>query len=497
MKHEPDNMAKLYFLICLFTSIPYLTYSQRITASVPSEISYPSKESLAYLDQNLENDIKSLNIDSKPVRKEVEKVYKDRVSYVKDINESGWVVNDPKINGYYQRILNTIIEANPSINKDITLLVVRYSWPNAVCFGNGVLMINMGIINQLENESQIAFVIAHEIAHHDRDHVNEAILNQATLANSYKIKEGIKNAEQAKVGAKTALANLLLSFTYSSSKHSRSKESEADSLAVRYIKNTLIYDPNQSARTMDILDSIDFDFYSRNLLNFRFFFDSLSIPYNYSWELYGGKSTLQKMVNKKDFEIPDSVKTHPECKVRKQAMLRQTSSGIKTTNVVVNPSGDAEFMWQVKQAHTDVINAFYADSIYGSIIYKSMEMSQVYPNDAFPCMMIAICLAGMNIHMRERTLGKVLGIPKLGDDTSYDRLLAFLNELNKKDCAALGYYYLRKNVGKIDHNEEYLFSMFITSYAFDKLDEAKIYKELYIKDFKKGKYLPQINKYSF
>jgi Zn-dependent protease with chaperone function len=429
--------------------------------------------------------------DDRETRREISGTLKDRTKMINEILASGVVITDSLITRYYEQIVERIVRGNPFLPANIRLMVVRYNWPNAVCFGNGILMLNLGLVEKLENESQVAFVIGHELAHQFGDHVNTKIVQHAKLMNSESIRKGIRDASREKDGSKSALLGLLKSATFDIRKHGRDHETEADSLSLRFMANTG-YNLNQAVRAIELLDSIDIDIFAKSILSFRWFFDSLPVAYKQQWEYYNGKSSLQSIVNKADLELPDSMKTHPDCKYRKEALLRQLHNLNLKGERTINPQGDSLFRFQLHQAYTEVLYGAFADSSYALAVYKAMEMCQLYPDDAFPHLLLGMSLAEINLHQRSRTLGKVLPIPAYTDDNPFDRTIAFLNELSRSETAALAYHYVRKNVGEIAHNEDYLYAMCLTSYTFDKPEDMSNYKTAYTKAFSEGRYARRI-----
>jgi predicted Zn-dependent protease len=81
-----------------------------------------------------------------------------------------------------QSILNELLETEPSLAGKIKIFVTRYSSVNAISLPEGTILLNIGLIASTENESQLAALICHEIAHIKKQHV---------LANMRK-KENIK-----------------------------------------------------------------------------------------------------------------------------------------------------------------------------------------------------------------------------------------------------------------------------------------------------------------
>jgi predicted Zn-dependent protease len=102
---------------------------------------------------------------------------------------------------------------------------------NAFCTPGGYIYVYTGIIKYLDNETQLAGVMGHEIAHADRRHSANQMLKQYGLTTLLSILTG------GDPGLLEQLATNLLLLKYS-----RNDETEADDYSVRYLYPTE-YDP--------------------------------------------------------------------------------------------------------------------------------------------------------------------------------------------------------------------------------------------------------------
>lgn len=98
---------------------------------------------------------------------------------------------------------------------------------NAFCTPGGYIYVYTGIIKYLDNETQLAGVMGHEIAHADRRHSANQMLKQYGVEALLTILSGGNPGQLAQLGAQL----LALSF-------SRSDETEADDYSVRYLLGT-------------------------------------------------------------------------------------------------------------------------------------------------------------------------------------------------------------------------------------------------------------------
>jgi len=140
---------------------------------------------------------------------------------------------------YLRKIVDRLIRSQAILHRDEFTWQVKIihddSVKNAFCTPGGFIYVYTGLIRYLESEDQLAGVIGHEIAHADLRHSTE----QLTL------RFGINILIQLFAGDATELANIagnLAGLTFS-----RSDESEADMMSVRYLMDSG-YDPKGVAR---------------------------------------------------------------------------------------------------------------------------------------------------------------------------------------------------------------------------------------------------------
>ncbi len=98
---------------------------------------------------------------------------------------------------------------------------------NAFCTPGGYIYVYTGLIKYLDNETQLAGVMGHEIAHADKRHSAGQMVEQYGASALIGVLTG------GNQGALTTLANTLLGLSFS-----RSDETEADKFSVKYLNGT-------------------------------------------------------------------------------------------------------------------------------------------------------------------------------------------------------------------------------------------------------------------
>jgi beta-barrel assembly-enhancing protease len=78
---------------------------------------------------------------------------------------SGRVLFNDPVSNYLSELLDTILVEEPELRAQIRVYAVRSAIVNSFTTDNGIILVNLGLIAQLENESQLAFILCHELAH--------------------------------------------------------------------------------------------------------------------------------------------------------------------------------------------------------------------------------------------------------------------------------------------------------------------------------------------
>src|SRR3990172_1470808 len=136
-------------------------------------------------------------------------------------------IKDPEVVNVVNRAGYRIVRAIGSNPESYHFLVVHEPQPNAFAIPGGYIFVFDGLLLQLKGEDEVAGVLAHEIAHVERNHFFKdakkvAALDIATIAAILLGGGGIATA-----------ANIDLRLQFS-----RENESEADSYALRYLRTT-------------------------------------------------------------------------------------------------------------------------------------------------------------------------------------------------------------------------------------------------------------------
>lgn len=165
-------------------------------------------------------------------------------AFMRSVRQFAAIVNDPEVESYIESIGHQLAANSDNNTLSFTFFVVDDSHINAFAAPGGVIGVNSGTILNSRNESELAGVLAHEIAHVTQRHMARQFeradqLNLPGMAGLLgAILIGIANPE---VGA-AALTIVRGASTQASINFTRANEEEADNVGIQLLARSG-YDP--------------------------------------------------------------------------------------------------------------------------------------------------------------------------------------------------------------------------------------------------------------
>lgn len=265
---------------------------------------------------------------------------------------SGRIVYGDPVSIMAGRIADTLLKDYPELRSELRFYTVKSPEVNAFATGQGMVFINAGLVAQVENEAQLAFVISHEIIHYYRSHTMESLIG----------KDGKKRDSDKE---REDLGEFML-------RHNRSREmeNEADSLGVAlfYLKSP--YAKNVTEGVFDVLQysALPFD-------DVPFDTTYFNTPY---YSLTGcWLDTTAAITSRDDYD--DSRSTHPNILSRRRRMA-QALDGYYGGEEFVMTTRD-EFMAIRDLARTECIRQELIGGEYPRAFYNSWLMEKSNPGE--------------------------------------------------------------------------------------------------------------------
>lgn len=221
-------------------------------------------------------------------RKSQEKFYVRNTFYLKQLITGGNVLFGDTVTAYLNKVADIILSDYPQLRKELRFYATRSPGINAFSSQSGIILVNIGLIANLENEAQLAFILCHEISHYTANHPQKLFIKKT---------EGGKNVNATEQLLKTQLYTPVL-------------EQEADSIGfLLYIKSPYALSEALSAckliRETALYSSVPENFYKNTS---PFFPDTIPVYFRFQEslkELSPEEIFARKRKNKLLKMIPD------------------------------------------------------------------------------------------------------------------------------------------------------------------------------------------------
>lgn len=183
--------------------------------------------------------------------------------FYEKLEKSNVLIRDQKINSYINKLGSTILAQSEKAPFDFHFYVIKDSAINAFATPGGYVYVNRGLITLVEKESELAAVLAHEIAHVNARHIAN-IIEKSQKVGIATLAAILAGAFLGGGGQLTAAATSfsLATATSLNLKYSREHEEEADRLGMYYLVSAG-YDGKAMLDFLKIMRR--YEFYSNNI----------------------------------------------------------------------------------------------------------------------------------------------------------------------------------------------------------------------------------------
>jgi Zn-dependent protease with chaperone function len=378
-------------------------------------------------------------------RKDYQELYTERWQSIKTKFDEREIYTSAEAQAYLDALTAEIVRANPVLSGHVFHCYFSRSYvPNAEYVGEGIILVNMGLFQQLHNESEAVFILCHEIAHYILKHQENSIDKYVTTINSRETQEELRRIKNSQYQKREALEQLVKGLTFDSRRHSRDHEAQADSMGVELMRHTA-YDVHGALTALALLDEIDKDDFDTET-SLQQLFNAPDYPFKKKWlnqesGLLGGHAHL------KPEEMSDSLKTHPACKKRIQLLTPLVAKDGAGRIFVVDSSRFAALQERFRY---EVIEYAYASGEYTESLFLTMELLKERPVDPYGIANTGRLLNGIYAAQKAHRASKVIDLPAPGYPENYNNLLQFIQNLYLSDLASINYYFLSPWHPKLD-----------------------------------------------
>ena len=357
---------------------------------------------------------------------------------IDELLNSGFVSYGDEMTMHIQAVADLLLKNNPELKSQLRFYTLKTAQTNAFSTDQGIIFVTTGLVSQINNDAQLAYVLAHEIAHFTEKHA----------VNSYKWSKQKDNITDK--------------ITHMS-QYSRENEFEADKLAVELYKNAGFI-KEEIPNVFDVLlySYLPFDELEITLDYFQS--DGLVLP------SYLFPSTEFPIKVRED--IDDSKSTHPNIKKRRVAVAEKIASLGNEWGSMAFISGSAKFFEVRTIARFESLRIQVLDAEYAKGLYSIFILEKDYPNSIYLKRLKSQCWLGLYQYIKILKLGQTVAKNNEGESAKVHYLLSKMDKKALVVLALRNVYQLKTEQPK-DAELNAIYKQFCMELGSDKLFNIK------------------------
>ncbi|MBO4656023.1 MAG: M48 family metallopeptidase [Bacteroidales bacterium] len=328
----------------------------------------------------------------------------DDNSFMNEMIKGGRLLYGTPLNDYVERVADNLLRNDPALREKLRFYIVKSPVVNAYALKNGIILVNEGLLAQVSNEAELAFVIGHEIAHYAEQH--------SVQIGKYAYKGNGSDQMQYYLGYRS---------------RTREQEAAADRIAVeRYIA--------ASSYSFKALDGV-FDVMQYGDLPFdEIPFDRTQVEtsfYHFPDNYFLNKVT--PIANRS--ETIDTLYSHPNIEKRRSLIkLLVSNKSDEGRTLFVQPQ---ETFGNIRNlARMECIYYWLGVHQYDQALYNVYVMQRSLPDNAFLDRAMVMAYYGMFVHKREGSVNEVI-YPYKKVEGEMQQMSYFLSQLSRFELSLL------------------------------------------------------------
>jgi len=412
-------MRVMFALICLISTFSAIGQS---VFEVASEYELTERKAKTYSDKllNVQDKFQGSKKWSKRVKEECQK----RSDYFLELNDQHQLMAQGQLTEFIQSIADRIVNQNPDLSKrKIKIFVLRNSAVNAHSLGEGIIFFNIGLLARLKDVNELAFILAHEMAHDVSEHNYISIVKKAKFKDTEEYKE-LKKASRKKFGSATALEKMYSKIFASMGLHSRSNEVVADELGAQYALKAG-FSRKGIIRALELLKDSDKPMWTDSLdIQQLLSTPDYAIQTKFLTEVdaYSAWTAMESL-----HETPDSLRTHPHCEERIENVQSKMANSHDNASEL-----DMIFQSMQTQILYEYLHTLFEENNLGRALYFAMVQKNRGDTSVYLDGLIDICLFDLAYGIREQSFSDKCQFPDASYSNGYNAVLEFAHAQNSK-----------------------------------------------------------------
>jgi Zn-dependent protease with chaperone function len=405
-----------------------------------------SRALITSLTQNLLGELAGL--DESDNARIVSKLNDARVQALANMVTKGAFLQDDSLETYVNTTLENIVRANAIAPDYRRVLILDSPQINAFCFGHGIYIVTVGLLGRIHNENELAFTLAHEVAHDLLGHIRKRIVREAEVSMAKKTKEQVRKMLSGTIEPKDI--EEYRSLVYGVTRHTRINELQADSMGMSLMQNAG-YDGAEGIGMLTVLDE-----------SLKPKFD---IGADLVWPLHAKEYPLQESWFSKRLSIysrgytdsylysVDSLETHPDIALRRK-MIEQ----YRRNDVALTEHQPESFVYAVTvMAEFETLQSACEHAAYDRGLFYALQLLDRYPANPFLVTRIGKMLTTLYQAKSNNDNTFTSYVPKYTAYYSEELTLInnMLHNLSAKELGEVAYYFINNpehfNAGEKSH----------------------------------------------
>lgn len=368
-------------------------------------------------------------ISEKEASEHLEMSGKDKKEFIQSVNysidellQSGMIVFGDETSKYVQDVANKLLANHPDLLNELQFFVMKSNITNAMSTDQGIVFVTLGLLSQVENEAQLAYVLAHEITHYTQKHMQR----------------GFEEGKHARYRSYDEMVTDM-------SARSREKENEADVIGVKLF--------HEAGYSKDDITGVF------NVLMYCYLpFDEVKLPKDYfnNEYMYIPEDFFPTDINpiKAEADYDDSKSTHPNIKHRKDStnklIAQYKNWGDKHYFFSKERFKHVQTIARFEGLRVDLINHQYA-----SVLYNVFLLEKEFPNSRFLSKAKANAWLGLSQSKIFGDFKKALTDPNKIEGESY-AMYYLLKEFSPEQMITVGLRIIEDQVKRFPNDTEIL-----------------------------------------
>lgn len=332
---------------------------------------------------------------------------------------SGQILYGDPMTEYVNNVADELLNDNQTLRDQLQIFVLKSHIPNAYTTHNGIVVVTIGLLARIENESQLAVILAHEIQHFVKKH---------SLKQYKEVKKTISESRRNYGDLEAKLKRLY--------RFSKEQEYEADELGYELVKNSK-YDLSEGIYVFEMLKFTEYPFLETTMT-----LEGFEKP-NFKFPTYIYENIQAQLKSAKEFddkidkeESDEETSTHPSLDKRiDQLKLQIDKKEYQGRQKFVVGEKDFKLMQQISRY--ELLLSYIKRADFGRSYYLSKVVELLYGKNQFLNKVAAMSLYGIVEHKLNKH-----NLDDYGLSVNYNRgdwrpISAAFNKLDSRDFGAL------------------------------------------------------------